>query len=520
MDLQQAFDATAKILFGQEIGKLEDFAPYLSEMISPYQIQKSVVSGKEVIMSSRHYPKNSRFVSQDEISQLKFSPLNINEIKDVDSLFEAVSERVVYCGNKKFGRNSDVAQVDNCVDCNCVSHAHNVFNVKYGAYLSYLRESEHVFGVWGFPGSNFSIRVAEGVSSTRCFESYYCTNISETYYVFNCTGCTSCMFSFNLRSSRHKIGNLQLDKDRYNSLKKKLVSEMGGELAAKKKLFSLVDLAFFGRKESEIADETIAYDGAVPQKVEQGFQSTTSLILGKKRQSIKKYGEWLPRYGVGVRKIIGALGSPTYKIDWMPLVARIPADRLVTRGEGVKSSEKGIELADAESPSLKQMAEKASKVAYFSVEFVDGQNENCIDTPSIFTGSNTYKVWDVTNGKNSAYSGGVVWSEHIYGGGLRMLRSQFCICCNDSTSLKGCFEVDSSYSTRDSYLCHNVENIDNGILCFNSKALRYAVGNVEVGKDEFMRIKKMLLDYINKELDAKNSCSLSIFAIPAGKKPK
>ncbi len=39
----------------------------------------------------------------------------------------------------------------------------------------------------------------------------------------------------------------------------------------------------------------------------------------------------------------------------------------------------------------------------------------------------------------------------------------------------------------------------------------------EVSKEEFMRIKKMLLDCINSGLDAKNSCSLSVFAIPAQK---
>jgi hypothetical protein len=178
------------------------------------------------------------------------------------------------------------------------------------------------------------------------------------------------------------------------------------------------------------------------------------------------------------------------------------------------SAKNRISIKPGEQPTLRDMLARASKIAYFSVEFVDGQNDECVDTPSIFTGSKVYKVWDVTNGKYSAYATSAIESEHILGGYLRILKSQFCINCFDSTSLKGCFEVDSSYSTRDSYLCHNVENLENCILCFNAKSLRYAVGNTELGKEEFTRIKKLLLDYINNELDRESSTSLSVFSIP------
>lgn len=30
------------------------------------------------------------------------------------------------------------------------------------------------------------------------------------------------------------------------------------------------------------------------------------------------------------------------------------------------------------------------------------------------------------------------------------------------------------------YFCHNVEHVENGILCFNVKSRKYAVGNTEV----------------------------------------
>lgn len=517
MDVDQAFQATCKVIFGREVGHLSDFAPYLQELMYPCQKRKSLISGKEVTASLLFYPPEAKFISQDELGKLKFPPLNPNEIKDIDSLFAAVSERAVYCGNKVFGRNYEVEDVDNCVDCAYVSHSHNVRGVKYGAYLSYQRDSEFMFGSVGFPKSYSSIRCFWGVGANRCFESYYSTSLSQTYYAFNCIGCSDCMFAFNLRSRRHTIGNLQLEKGRYLQLKEKLVSEMADELEHKKKLPSIIDLAFIGRGKVPLPSEKPGFDSPVPKKVEEGFRSTTRLLLGEEHRNIQDFGPWLSERITKVKRVKGAFGTPAY-LPVMPVIGRIPPDRLATLEEGMRETSKPIGLAPGESPSFHQMLQKAAKVAYFCIEFVDGQNDNCVDTPSIFSGSNVYKLLDTTNAKYSAYSTGVVDSEYIFGGFLRILDSQFCINCFDSTKLKGCFEVDGSYSSRNLYFCHNVENCSDCMFCFNAKSLQYAVGNTVVGKEEYARIRKMLLDYLNRELGEKHSVGITIFAMPKGRR--
>ena len=518
MDLEQSFASTCKVLFGEEIGKLSDFEGYLGEMMTGYSRKKSFVSGKDVLISLPYYPESARYISQDEMGELKFPPLNVNEIKDIDSLFSAVQERVAYCGNKLFGRNIEVSDVDNCIDCTHVSHAHNVREVKYGAYLSYLRESEYVFGVWGFPGSRMSIRVAEGTGSTRCFESYYSSDISDLYYSINCIGCTDGIFAFNLRSKRNVIGNLELPKDEYSELKKKLLSEISDELRKKKRLFSLADIAFFGRDRGKISEE-ILYDSPVPPKIESAFGSASKLVLGKERKDIRKYSQWLLKRAMKIWKVRGARGTPTFKLSEIPVVRELPADRLLPLDEAIDSGKTGIEMKKGEKPGLAELLSRASKIAYFTVEFEDGQNENCVDTPALFGGSNIYKSWDTTDGKNSAYTTAIVRSSYLFGGFLRLLDSTFCINCFNITKVSNSFEIDSSYSTRNSYLCHNVENADSCILCFNVKGLRNAVGNTSVSREEFERVKKLLLDYINKELDEKRGTELSIFSIPKpGKK--
>jgi hypothetical protein len=73
--------------------------------------------------------------------------------------------------------------------------------------------------------------------------------------------------------------------------------------------------------------------------------------------------------------------------------------------------------------------------------------------------------------------------------------------------------VDSSRDCADCYFCHNCENVQSGIFCFNAKNLRYAVGNLEVGREEFLRVKAMLLRRILPELEEGKQPGLDIFNI-------
>lgn len=521
MDVEQAFKSTSKVIFGEEIGSLRDFAPYFEEMMFPYQMKRSFVSGKPVMVSNSFYPQDGKFISQEEIPLVKFPPLDINEIKDIDSLFSAASERAVFCGNKLFGRNTEVSDVDNCVDSSSIFHGHSLYQVKCGAYVSTLREAEYVFGVCGFPKAQFGMRMCDGVGASRCFETYFGTNLSDMYYSFNCVGCSNCIFAFNLHSKRNVIGNLELPKDEFLRLKKKLLSEMAGELRSKKRLFSVADIAYFGRDKKGIPEEKIAFDSPPPPKIEEAFSSTCRIVLGQEHKDIRRFGKWLLTRAIPVKKVKGAKGTPTYKVGALPTIKDIPADRLVTHEEGIEASRQHpIAIKPGEELTLREALSRVSKVALFSHEFVDGVHDRCVDTPNLYGGSVIYKLQDTTDSKYSAYSSAVIKSEHIFGGYFRILQSQFCINVFDSTSLKGCFEVDCSYSSRDSFFCHNCENVNDAMFCFNAKALAYAFCNQQVGREDYTRLKKILLDYINGELGKKGGLDASIFNIPPGKKKK
>lgn len=513
-NLNKDFKIVSRILFESEIGELQDFEPWLKETMFPYKFVKSFVSGKDVIISSPHYTKDARFISQDEIGSVKFGPLNVNEITDIDSLLEAVEDRIIYCGNKTFGKNQNAEKVDNCTDCWDVYDSHNIYKVKYAAYSSCNRDSEHIYGVSAFPKSAYSIRCLEGVGATRCFETYYATNVMDTYYCLNVSGCSNCMFSFNQKAKHDMIGNLQLSKERYAEIRKKLLSEIAEKLKKDKRIFSIAEIVKGGKRIKDVQIEP----SPVPATVENAFANTTRVVLGREYNKSEKLAPWLLKKVIDVKRVNAAFGKPTYWVD-LPVLKNLAPERLLATEEAFKSSEMGIAIKDGEMPSLDEILKRVAEKAYFTFEFIDGNSLNVVDTPDIFNATNSYRCWDVTESMYAGYSSGVVRnSKYVFGGYLRILSSQFCINCYDVSNVSSCLEAESSHSCSGAYFCHNCENVQDGIFCFNAKGLRYAIGNQEVGREEFLRVKKVLLDYINSELEKKGKLDFDIFTIGARNK--
>jgi hypothetical protein len=51
------------------------------------------------------------------------------------------------------------------------------------------------------------------------------------------------------------------------------------------------------------------------------------------------------------------------------------------------------------------------------------------------------------------------------------------------------------------------------MFCFNAKNLRYAIGNAEVGKEQFERAKRLLLAEITGSLERTGDYERSIYGI-------
>ena len=506
------FKKTCKILFGQEIGELDEFAPYLSETNWPYVMGKSCVSGKGVLLSGPHYRKSARFASQEEIPSLKFAPVSINSIKDIDSLFAAASENAVYCGNKIFGKSIGVETADNIVDGIELHKSHDIYQSKYMAYCSVGRYGESSFGVNNFQFARNSMRchICFLKGAQRCFETYLTCGISDSYYTMNCTSCTDLMFCFNLRSKSNCIGNLQLSRERYLALKQKLVSEMAEKLKVDKRLFSVADM-FKGAAGEEKEREMISHEG------EHALSTALRIVLQHEHKDVAGLTSWLEKRAVKVKRATGAGGAVILKYE-TPTLKGIASAKLAPLEAALKSATGCIELGDGEMPSLEKIAARAARKSLLTLEMNEGNNLNVRQAPVMYDSTDTERLWFSLHSKHSGMSSIVTDSEYCFGGYIRVLECQFCVSCNNITKCSGCFECDSCFSCRNCLFCHNCENVEEGILCFNLKGARYAILNQSVSKEEYVRVKKLMMDYINGELEKKGELERSIFELAGAKK--
>ncbi|MFH1222650.1 MAG: hypothetical protein V1492_06225, partial [Candidatus Micrarchaeota archaeon] len=223
-ELNRRWKKTCEILLGGEVGELTDFEDWLGELGEPVTYAKSGVSGKTIALSTPNYPKNAAFAGMDEVDFSKrFEPLNINEVKDMDSILEAVQERLYFCGDVVLG-NSKFVEKGTCVlDSFYVYGSHTCESSKGVAFSTLTRFSENIFGSYLIGYSNHCIRGPSIFNCARCFEFWRCETSSDCYFAYSLHGCSDCIFCFNQWGKRNCIGNLQLPREKYVALKRTLL---------------------------------------------------------------------------------------------------------------------------------------------------------------------------------------------------------------------------------------------------------------------------------------------------------
>ncbi|MFA5077772.1 MAG: hypothetical protein WC488_05095, partial [Candidatus Micrarchaeia archaeon] len=225
---------------------LWNYERYLRRYVGGVEVKKSALSGKDVFIDARNIYDGAKFMSYYEMKEYekrtRTLPLDVNDIKDLDSLVQAISERAYYGGNIVLGNSKEVSESSRCTDSSSVHGSYDIFNGKYIGYCCAVRFGEYIFGCNWVGETKFCISGHETYKDVRCLEMmrfYWC---SDCYYCSSVEACTNCMFSFNLRNKSYMVGNVQLQKDEYAKLKDKLVGEMRETLRAKKALPSIIDI--------------------------------------------------------------------------------------------------------------------------------------------------------------------------------------------------------------------------------------------------------------------------------------
>jgi len=245
MDINDAWKDTCRVLLSEEVGELGEFGPYLSKYVEKPQERISMLSKAPIMVSSAHFGPKTRFISNDEMARyqkIARAPLNINEVKDLDSLLGALSERFVYSGNIVVGNSSEVNQSDSCANSQFVHRSIRVFDSKFVAFSSDVRYGECIFGSDKVPASKFLISSSNTHKSIRCMECISIMICADCYYSAHLEDCQNCLFSFNQKNKSYLVGNLAFARDEFASIKAKLLADMASLLRTKKSVLPLVDL--------------------------------------------------------------------------------------------------------------------------------------------------------------------------------------------------------------------------------------------------------------------------------------
>ncbi|MCX6770553.1 MAG: hypothetical protein NTX79_00705 [Candidatus Micrarchaeota archaeon] len=519
-ELDKRWRQTCSVVLKGEVGPLPDFEQWLSERADPIYHAQSSLSGKEVSFSSSSYCEGSKRVALGEVSfEKKQAALPVDDLKDIDSLISSLQERFSYAGDIVLGNCSSVERSTNVSDSHFIYGSSRIGDSKYIAYSSMARLCDHVFGTAAPGESSFLIRCNDTYRLSRALELWMTSNSNDCYYVFALNNCTDCMFSFNLRGKHHCIGNAELPRDKYLSLKESLLEQMRGELVQKKRLPSLMDIIAKSPDESKEAKRLV--QGRLGKKeseeksvapMEKAFQRTTKLLLGTELSGLKEHSGWLTsRTPKGEMRKSALSGKEIFVGNYAKYMT-VPKSRTVLEEEALCLVDAAPKPQGLERIMLENAHEYIGISAFLSLDYHDGTNKNVKNCMAYAYSSNALYCAPCVQVKDSAYNWWPRSSEHLFGCGM-VFDSSFCIHCYQSVKLNRCFEVDSSRDCADCYFCHNCENVQNGIFCFNVKNLKYAVGNVEVGREKYLQAKGALLRRIVPALESGRAPGLDIFSI-------
>ncbi len=519
--LNKEWKNACRMIFGQEAGELETYEKWLLEYNEAPLIRKSSATGKEIAYAVPYYRTGAKFSGFEEIDfQEKFAPLSINEIKDIDSAIVAIKERVIYTGNIVLGNSDHVFGSSNVSDSYFIYKSGRVDASKYIAYSMDVRLAERAFGcVMLGRGNEYVIKILGSRLSKRCFESWHFNECADCYYVSGCDGCHDCIFSFNLNSRAFCIGNLVLTREKYSKVKAQLIEQLASELENKKRLPSLMEIIrkCKGKPPSLKTDETQGVNppGQRKEIIDQAFSKTCQVVLGRPLGTMDSLKHWLERNTYAIRTVpsamsgIGALTSNYPPYLHAPLHRMVKLEEAYALEETIKISEK-----EALSITLHNAHEKIAPVAYMTIEKRVGIFENNIDDAINIDSVNCYRCSPSVEAKFCGYCFWPRNCEYVFGSQV-LFQSTFCLKCYNSVKLIRCFEVDSSRDCSDCYFSHNIEGCQDCMFCFNVKSKRYAIGNVELPKGEYLRIKKFILAEIAVKLEKNKDLPLDIYNLGA-----
>ena len=518
--LGKAWASASRVLFGEETCPLEKCSSWLGSYVENYPSMRSAKSGESVSFCHGEYSTSARAIANNEADfSAKFEPLTINQMKDIDSIAEALGERAIYSGNILLGNSRFVESSTNVLDSHFVISSSSITSSKYVAYSQYVKESEFAFGILGMERSSHAAKCM-GSDLKRCFECHMVEMLSDCYYCAKSQNCQECMFCFGAENSSYMIGNTKLPKDRYLSLKKKLLSELAGELKRKGEVFSLLDIVAGSAACARDPRIRVAGEAAPPfdiTPVDKSFRQACFVLFGREIGPLSKYGDFLRSHvpqNLPLKSSIS--GSEVLVSSYRTHLLRRHniRGRMATENELREIGKIGVGEAEVEKlhASVGSSVEILHPIAYMNLDKVVGKARNMSGCTVIIDASDCLDCSAPIRCRKCAYSLWPSSSEAVFGSSVAW-DSSYCLKCHYSKRLTRALEADSCEGCSDIYFSHNCENVRDSMFCFSKKNISHAIGNAELPMGQYRSIKSSLASQMASELEGRGRLKWDIFSI-------
>lgn len=239
----------------------------------------------------------------------------------------------------------------------------------------------------------------------------------------------------------------------------------------------------------------------INESIRKSWKATCKIILGDEIGELEDYEEWLLRYvdPLGYKK--SALSGKEVIVSSEKVckggkyLSLDEVDQYLKKIGKEKFDINDIKDIDSAVQTLQEKAYYIGNVVLGNSHYVETVNR-CINASYI------YKTQDVYDCKFVAYSSVLRFAEYIFGGNAIGEFSSYNIKTFETYKNIRCMETVRNYDVSDCYFTGSLENCSNCMFSFGHVAKHYLIGNNELPKDEYAKLKNKLLEEMRETLKA------------------
>jgi hypothetical protein len=136
-----------------------------------------------------------------------------------------------------------------------------------------------------------------------------------------------------------------------------------------------------------------------------------------------------------------------------------------------------------------------NEINYISTErHID--STNIAECDNIYFSDMVYRSQDISGCRNILFSDGLQNGCEYIAAGQRSNTSTFCLRIEDSKECSNSFAVSWSQKINNSFFIHDAANLSDCMFCSNMNSKQYCIANMQFTKEEYEKIKPMVLQWI------------------------